>query len=57
MFILIFIIPQVKFGKPYTDEPVPLSFNKCCELANYYLGFNGWNSRILSVSLWNIRYN
>ncbi|XP_072042392.1 RAD52 motif-containing protein 1-like [Amphiura filiformis] len=42
---------KVKFGRSYkpAEEPVNLSFNKCCELASYYLGFNGWCSKILSV--------
>ena len=29
------------------DPSMPLSKNKCEELANYYLGFNGWNTQIM----------
>ena len=30
-----------------TAGNLPLSRSKCEELANYYLGFNGWSSEIL----------
>ncbi len=29
---------------------LPLSLRKCEELANFYLGFNGWNSEVLFES-------
>ncbi len=25
---------------------LPLALNKCEDLANFYLGFNGWNSKV-----------
>ena len=28
----------------------PLYVTKCYELVNHYLGFNGWSSKIISVS-------
>jgi len=29
--------------------PSPLYIRKCQELANYYLGFNGWSVRVVSL--------
>lgn len=29
--------------------PPPLYIRKCQELANYYLGFNGWSVRVVSL--------
>jgi len=38
----------VRLGKPTTrDGVVPLLRFRCEELANYYIGFNGWSSRLL----------
>ncbi|XP_038635811.1 RAD52 motif-containing protein 1 isoform X2 [Scyliorhinus canicula] len=31
------------------ENPLPLNSIKCQELANYYLGFNGWCSRIIAL--------
>ncbi len=31
-------------------DDLPLHFSKCYELANYYLGFNGWTTKIVTVS-------
>lgn len=39
---------SVKIGKSRTrDGLVPLLRFRCEELVNYYIGFNGWNSKIL----------
>lgn len=32
----------------------PLSFSKCQNLANHYLGFGGWSTHIITVSSSNI---
>ncbi|NWR89718.1 RDM1 protein, partial [Furnarius figulus] len=35
--------------KGFQQQTPPLSSNKCQELANHYLGFNGWSSRIITL--------
>ncbi|XP_030364514.1 RAD52 motif-containing protein 1-like [Strigops habroptila] len=35
--------------KGFQHQVLALSSNKCQELANHYLGFNGWSSRIITV--------
>ncbi|XP_067869316.1 RAD52 motif-containing protein 1 isoform X1 [Heterodontus francisci] len=35
--------------KVFQERQLPLNSNKCQELANYYLGFNGWSSRIIAL--------
>ncbi|NXJ84944.1 RDM1 protein, partial [Trogon melanurus] len=35
--------------KGFQQQVVALSSNKCQELANHYLGFNGWSSRIITL--------
>ena len=47
-----FLNPQVKYARrKKTDwDDRPLYVTKCYELANHYLGFNGWSSKIISVS-------
>ncbi|XP_038051410.1 RAD52 motif-containing protein 1-like [Patiria miniata] len=42
---------RVKFAnrqKPIENSS-QLQFQRCCELANHYLGFNGWSSTIVSL--------
>ncbi|KAL7976924.1 hypothetical protein Chor_008873 [Crotalus horridus] len=34
-----------------TKQTLPLNIHKSQELANYYLGFNGWSSRIITVRM------
>ncbi|XP_030364507.1 RAD52 motif-containing protein 1-like isoform X1 [Strigops habroptila] len=39
--------------KGFQHQVLALSSNKCQELANHYLGFNGWSSRIITMNyLW-----
>lgn len=33
-----------------TPHPPPLHISHCQELANHYLGFNGWNTRIAALT-------
>ena len=41
---------QIKYAsRKKVAENKPLYITKCMELANHYLGFNGWNSKIISV--------
>lgn len=45
---------QVRLSAKHTphslsDNSTPLSYGRCLELANYYLGFNGWTSDIITV--------
>ncbi|NXU91413.1 RDM1 protein, partial [Xiphorhynchus elegans] len=35
--------------KEFQQQTPALSSNKCQELANHYLGFNGWSSRIITL--------
>ncbi|XP_032840968.2 RAD52 motif-containing protein 1 isoform X1 [Tyto alba] len=35
--------------KGFQQQVLALSSNKCQELANHYLGFNGWSSRIITL--------
>ncbi|XP_074782730.1 RAD52 motif-containing protein 1 [Athene noctua] len=35
--------------KGFQQQALALSSNKCQELANHYLGFNGWSSRIITL--------
>ncbi|CAH1254346.1 RDM1 [Branchiostoma lanceolatum] len=35
--------------KMKTREPSPLPYSKCLDLANHYLGMDGWTTRILSI--------
>ncbi|KQK81373.1 RAD52 motif-containing protein 1-like protein [Amazona aestiva] len=35
--------------KGFQQKVLALSSNKCRELANHYLGFNGWSSRIITL--------
>ncbi|KFU90902.1 RAD52 motif-containing protein 1, partial [Chaetura pelagica] len=35
--------------KGFQQQAPALSSNKCQELANHYLGFNGWSSRIITL--------
>ncbi|XP_033121623.1 RAD52 motif-containing protein 1-like [Anneissia japonica] len=37
-------------GSKILDTKKDLFIEKCYELANYYLGFNGWSSQIISLS-------
>ena len=44
--------PQVQFAQRRKFTEVvqqPLYMAKCTVLANYYLGFNGWSTRIMQV--------
>ncbi|NXC19396.1 RDM1 protein, partial [Corythaeola cristata] len=35
--------------KGFQQQVLALNSNKCQEMANYYLGFNGWSSRIITL--------
>ncbi|NXG72504.1 RDM1 protein, partial [Baryphthengus martii] len=35
--------------KGFQQQVLPLNSTKCQELANHYLGFNGWSSRIITL--------
>ncbi|NXG66440.1 RDM1 protein, partial [Hemiprocne comata] len=35
--------------KGFQEQALALNSNKCQELANHYLGFNGWSSRIITL--------
>ncbi|XP_078233931.1 RAD52 motif-containing protein 1 isoform X2 [Pogona vitticeps] len=35
--------------RAFPDQVLALNSNKCKDLANYYLGFNGWSSRIITL--------
>ena len=46
--------PQVQFAQRRKFTEVvqqPLYMAKCTVLANYYLGFNGWSTRIMQVKI------
>ncbi|XP_055513336.1 RAD52 motif-containing protein 1 [Leucoraja erinacea] len=38
-----------RFWKEFQDHQLSLNSIKCQELANYYLGFNGWSSHIIGL--------
>lgn len=45
---------QVKLSSKHTPHflcgrSIPLSHTRCLELANHFLGFNGWTSEIITV--------
>ena len=49
--------PQVQFAQRRKFTEVvqqPLYMAKCTVLANYYLGFNGWSTRIMQVKIFGI---
>ena len=43
------LFTQVTYSLVESKYQWPLHMSKCCELANYYLKFNGWNIRILAL--------
>ena len=47
------IFLQITYAKRKKEvgEKRPLHFSKCQELANYYLGFNGWSVTMKYVSV------
>nr|QIC49986.1 RAD52 motif-containing protein 1 [Actinia equina] len=44
-----FLKVQFANRKKVVDTPAPLYMARCTELANYYLGFNGWSTKIIKI--------
>jgi len=41
----------VKKRNPQNErEPFPLTIQRCIDLANYYIGFNGWSSSLVTLA-------
>lgn len=40
---------STKLNPSFLSQTQSLSFSKCIELANYYLGFNGWRTDIITL--------